>query len=169
MSKVKVEEVKQPDVGPKIVTVTFGSKNTPLVATFQSSIALNRHLDLMLIEPAEASVSTSMGNVRAEISGDDINSIWFASSNLLTNPESQTVIELSLSCSNGHLFTIPIVGENRFRIVFQSMKRQMMMSPDPDRTDWLKLPQDEGKAAFIRFRSPIQALYSRVAWEPIVT
>lgn len=147
-------------VGPKIVNLKIKDRVQEVV--FSSSIVLNKVIkQLVGTDPKESEVLHLFeGSERISILFDNIDAIWFSQDKLF-EIDRKDVYNFTLFFEDGSSITFPVLSEIRLRINYKMLEEFIGKSETPN-NNFIEIPQEKTKAAYIRFTSKLVAISTKM-------
>lgn len=151
---------KEHFVGKKAVWVFLKDHKEPVLITYTSSISLHKAIRISKGEIEGGPLEIWHGLERVSYDPRSVLAFICPRSEL-TRKTSKIFLNLTVGFDDGTSYDVIIAGENRLRIVYKQL--EAMVGKEPERPGlWLVIPQEENKAAHIKYSKPIAYLSSTV-------
>lgn len=155
------KEKRKSYVGPKTLDLYLKGFNVPMTVTFPTSIQYNRALELIINtdERWEDSISHGEGNERYEIHPKKVDAIMFAKDQLVLRKNAGQFVAITLTFEDGTVYEVVVAGIHRMRINYKRLAPLVGGTPSKM---FIKINQEENKAAYIRHDKMLIAVDTRV-------
>jgi len=162
-----MKDEKRPSyVGEKTVLLYLNSYKLPVKVTFPTSIKYNKAIDLIQCDLVEDYISYRKGDNRYMVYPLAVDAVIFPAEELTFRKCSHDMFLITILFDDGNKISVPITGEYRMRINYKQLEGLISSTP---RDKFIKINQEENKAAYIRHVSPIIGIFTKKVEQNNVT